>query len=182
MSLEYCLIFILHSVMVAFSWWWLCTLYHQPASNHYIIIIILILNTSTLYYCGYCYCNICLLCSNESTSLWTKEANCPGSAPFNSRILKAHSHSVSGGSIWACLECQCYFWTAGGLVSPCTQWLLTFPISKQHWQSRATSYPGYFLLYSVHGHLLRKDPGIVWSRVSQNLGGNNKFLLGWVTK
>ena len=45
-----------------------------------------------------------------------------------------------------------------------------------------TSYPGYFLLYSVHGHLLRKDPGIVWSRVSQNLGGNNKFLLGWVTK
>jgi hypothetical protein len=46
----------------------------------------------------------------------------------------------------------------------------------------ATSYPGYFLLYSVHGHLLRKDPGIVWSRVSQNLGGNNKFLIGWVTK
>ena len=28
-----------------------------------------------------------------------------------------------------------------------------------------------------HGHLLRKYPGIVWSRVSQNLGGNNKFLL-----
>ena len=27
-----------------------------------------------------------------------------------------------------------------------------------------------------------KDPGIVWSRVSQNLGGDNKFLLGWVTK
>ena len=48
--------------------------------------------------------------------------------------------------------------------------------------SMATSYPGYFLLYSVHGHLLRKYPGIVWSRVSQNLGGNNKFLLGWVTK
>ena len=33
-----------------------------------------------LYYCGYCYCNICLLGSNESTSLWTKEANCPGGA------------------------------------------------------------------------------------------------------
>jgi hypothetical protein len=43
---------------------------------------------------------------------------------------------VSGGSIWACLECQCYFWTAGGLVSPCTQWLLIFTIPKQHWQSR----------------------------------------------
>jgi hypothetical protein len=28
-----------------------------------------------------------------------------------------------------------------------------------------------------HGHLLRKYPGIVWSRVSQNLGGNNNFLL-----
>jgi hypothetical protein len=32
-----------------------------------------------------------------------------------------------------------------------------------------------------HGHLLRKYPGIVWSRVSQNVGGNNKFQLGWVT-
>jgi hypothetical protein len=52
--------------------------------------------------------------------------------------------------------------------------------SRRH--SNTTSYPGYFLLYSVHGHLLRKYPGIVWSRVSQNLGGNNKFLLGWVTK
>jgi hypothetical protein len=134
MSLEYCLIFILHLVMVAFSR--KMTLYTLPSScikslyNHNNI------NTSTLYCCGYCYCNICLLCSNESTSLWTKEANCPGSAPFNTRILKAHSHSVSGGSIWACLECQCYFWTAGGLVSPRTQWLLTFPISKQHWHSR----------------------------------------------
>jgi hypothetical protein len=47
---------------------------------------------------------------------------------------------------------------------------------------RPTSYPGYFLLFSVHDHLLRKYPGIVWSRVSQNLGGNNKFLSGWVTK
>ena len=134
MSLEYCLIFILHSVMVAFSWWRLCTLYHQPASNHYIIIIILILNTSTLYYCGYCYCNICLLGSNESTSLWTKEANCPGSAPFNAHILKPHSHSVSGGSIWASLECQCCFWIAGGLVSPLTQ--IEPPLNECEWAFR----------------------------------------------
>jgi hypothetical protein len=33
------------------------------------------------------------------------------------RILKVHSHSKSGGSIWASLECQCCFWIAGGLVS-----------------------------------------------------------------
>jgi hypothetical protein len=34
------------------------------------------------------------------------------------RILKAHSYSysMSGGSIWASLECQCCFWTAGGRV------------------------------------------------------------------
>jgi hypothetical protein len=31
-------------------------------------------------------------------------------------ILKAHSHSMSGGSIWASLDCQCCFWIAGGLV------------------------------------------------------------------
>jgi hypothetical protein len=32
----------------------------------------------------------------------------------NVRILKAHS--MSGGSIWASLECQCCFWIAGGWV------------------------------------------------------------------
>ena len=31
-------------------------------------------------------------------------------------ILKAHSHSMSGGSIWASLEYQCCFWIAGGWV------------------------------------------------------------------
>ena len=33
-------------------------------------------------------------------------------------ILKAHSHShsMSGGSVWASLECQCCFWIAGGWV------------------------------------------------------------------
>jgi hypothetical protein len=43
-------------------------------------------------------------------------------------VLKAHSrlHSKSGGSIWASLECQCWFWIAGGLVD----------IRKQHWHSR----------------------------------------------
>jgi hypothetical protein len=41
------------------------------------------------------------------------------------RILKAHSHSKSGSSIWASLECQCCFWIAGGLVSYLTMWLLT---------------------------------------------------------
>jgi hypothetical protein len=41
------------------------------------------------------------------------------------RILKAHSHSMSGGSIWVSFECQCYFWIAGVLVSYFTMWLLT---------------------------------------------------------
>jgi hypothetical protein len=37
----------------------------------------------------------------------------------NACILKAHSHShsKSGGSIWASLECQCCFWITGWLVS-----------------------------------------------------------------
>jgi hypothetical protein len=55
------------------------------------------------------------------------------------RILKAHSHSMSGGSIWSSLECQCCFWIAGGLVSYLTMWLLTPQapaIQKQHWHSR----------------------------------------------
>jgi hypothetical protein len=41
------------------------------------------------------------------------------------RILKAHSHSMSGSSIWTSLECHCCFWIAGGLVSYLTMWLLT---------------------------------------------------------
>jgi hypothetical protein len=31
---------------------------------------------------------------------------------------KAHSHSKSGGSIWASLQCQCCFWIAG-------EWIVT---------------------------------------------------------
>jgi hypothetical protein len=45
-------------------------------------------------------------------------------------ILKAHSHSKSGGSIWASLECQCCFWIAGGLVSYLTMWLLILQLLK----------------------------------------------------
>jgi hypothetical protein len=45
-------------------------------------------------------------------------------------ILKAHSHAMSGGSIWASLECQCCFWIAGVLVSYLTMWLLTFQLFK----------------------------------------------------
>jgi hypothetical protein len=45
-------------------------------------------------------------------------------------ILKTHSHSKSGGSIWASLKCQCCFWIAGGLVSYLTMWLLTIPLFK----------------------------------------------------
>ena len=37
-------------------------------------------------------------------------------AKINARILKAHSHSMSGDSIWASFECQCCFWIAGGWV------------------------------------------------------------------
>jgi energy-converting hydrogenase Eha subunit B len=43
-------------------------------------------------------------------------------------ILKTHSHSMSGGSIWASLECHCCFWIAGGLVSYLTMWLLTLQL------------------------------------------------------
>jgi hypothetical protein len=46
------------------------------------------------------------------------------------RILKAHSHSMSGGSIWASLQCQCCFWIAGGLVSYLTMWLFTLQLFK----------------------------------------------------
>ena len=53
------------------------------------------------------------------------------------RILKAHSHTKSGGSIWASFECQCCFWIAGGLVSYLTMSLFTLQLfKKQHWQSR----------------------------------------------
>jgi hypothetical protein len=48
----------------------------------------------------------------------------------NACILKAHSHSMSGGSIWAFLECRCCFWIAGGLVSYLTMWLLTLQLFK----------------------------------------------------
>ena len=47
-----------------------------------------------------------------------------------SRILKAHSHSMSGGLIWASLERQCCFWIAGGLVSYLTMRLLTLQLFK----------------------------------------------------
>jgi sensor c-di-GMP phosphodiesterase-like protein len=46
------------------------------------------------------------------------------------RIVKAHSHSMSGGSIWASLERQCCFWIAGGLVSYCNMWLLILQLFK----------------------------------------------------
>ena len=47
-------------------------------------------------------------------------------------ILQAHSHShsKSGGSIWASLECQCCFWIPGGLVSYLTMLLLTIQLFK----------------------------------------------------
>ena len=51
-------------------------------------------------------------------------------------ILKAHSHSMSGSSIWASLECHCCFWIAGvpyyviTRVSYLTMWLLTLQLFK----------------------------------------------------
>ena len=43
----------------------------------------------------------------------------------------SHSHSMSGGSFWASLECQCCFWIAGGLVVlQLTVWLLTIQLFK----------------------------------------------------
>jgi hypothetical protein len=55
---------------------------------------------------------------------------------LNACILKVHSHSKSGGSIWASLECQCCFWIAGG-VSVVPYYVTTHPpaIQKQHWHS-----------------------------------------------
>ena len=48
----------------------------------------------------------------------------------NARILKAHSHSMSGSSIWASLERQCCVWIAGG-------WTMTLERSSDwtstHW-------------------------------------------------
>ena len=52
---------------------------------------------------------------------------------------------MSGGSIWASLECQCCFWIAGGLV-PCeyycmwllvsTMWLLTLQLFKNSFDTQ----------------------------------------------
>jgi hypothetical protein len=53
-----------------------------------------------------------------------------GKTKISARILKAHSHSMSGGSIWASLECHCCFWIVGGLVSYLTMWLLALQIFK----------------------------------------------------
>jgi hypothetical protein len=49
---------------------------------------------------------------------------------FNACMLKAHSHSKSGSSIWASLECHCCFWIAGGLVSYLTMRLPTLQLFK----------------------------------------------------
>jgi hypothetical protein len=46
------------------------------------------------------------------------------------RILKAHSHSMSGGSIWASFDCQYCFWIVGGLVSYLNMWLLILQLFK----------------------------------------------------
>jgi hypothetical protein len=43
---------------------------------------------------------------------------------------------MSGGSIWASLECQCSFWIAGGLVSYLTEYTHPPAIQKQQWHSR----------------------------------------------
>ena len=53
-----------------------------------------------------------------------------------SRILKAHSHSKSGGSIWASLECQWCFWIAEGLVSYLTMWLLILQLFKNSFDTQ----------------------------------------------
>jgi hypothetical protein len=52
-----------------------------------------------------------------------------GIRPY-ARILKAHSHSMSGSSIWASLVCHCYFWIAGGRLQYLTRWLLTLQLFR----------------------------------------------------
>jgi hypothetical protein len=51
-------------------------------------------------------------------------------------ILKAHSYSMSGGSIWASLECQCCFWIAGWYSHIESYDTNPSAIQKQQWQSR----------------------------------------------
>jgi hypothetical protein len=67
---------------------------------------------------------ICLWTRLTSIRYWNKSGRYIGHLLFSSFdnyacILKAHSrsHSMSGGSIWASLECQCCFWIAGWLLS-----------------------------------------------------------------
>jgi hypothetical protein len=73
------------------------------------------------------WCSFCCPC------WWTWKED----TKFNACILKAHSHSKSGGSIWASVECQCCFWIARGLVSlPSCVTTDPLAIQKQHWHSR----------------------------------------------
>jgi hypothetical protein len=44
---------------------------------------------------------------------------------------------MSGGSIWASLECQYCFWIAGGLVPYHTMWLLTLQLFKNNIDTQA---------------------------------------------
>ena len=77
------------------------------------------------------WCSFCFPC------WWTWKED----TKFNACILKAHSHSKSGGSIWASVECQCCFWIARGLVSYLPVWLLTLQLFKN-----STDTPGKLVL------------------------------------
>ena len=43
---------------------------------------------------------------------------------------------MSGGSIWASLECHRCFWIAGGLVSYLTMWLFTLQLFKNAYDTQ----------------------------------------------
>jgi hypothetical protein len=71
------------------------------------------------------------------------------------RILKAHSHSMSGGSIRVSLECQCCFWIAAGL-RPYTKSSLTL----NEWRFNLSfSWMSMLFLNScrVSSHIVRYD-------------------------
>jgi hypothetical protein len=61
----------------------------------------------------------------DSPNDWSSCSRYVQSSIIYARILKAHSHSMSGSSTWASLECHCCFWIAGGLVSYLCMWLPT---------------------------------------------------------
>jgi hypothetical protein len=85
---------------------------------------------------------------------WLQTKNC-------ACILKAHSHSKSGCSIWASLECWCCFWIAGALVSyltTVTKSSLTLTLNEWRFNMSFSWVSMLFLnSWRVSSHIVRYD-------------------------